>query len=290
MKPFLIKLVLFASLLLTYMGFLYSYNLSVSKSDPKIDLGDCETLIVGDSYLMRALDPEFFEHGRNICQGAEPYALTYWKLQTLLPKNPHVSTVLLGLAHHNISAYNDEKFIDPQWAEEMFKRSYTIGNPLTVETIAVDWRTYVDTVVRQMCLQPKEDHVHYMGKYSNSRQSDTSDLKRAIEGHFFYRGKNAGISAVMRRYLFKIIELCRARKVKIVLVVSPVRRRYLNAIPENFLKEFKGLRGELSQMGVPILAAGGLRLNSKEFLNIDHLNIFGAKKFSPIIARKLGKL
>ena len=60
---------------------------------------------------MTSLNPKLLYNTINISQGAEPYVLTYWKLKEILMLNK-IDTLILGFAPHNISEYNDKKFLN----------------------------------------------------------------------------------------------------------------------------------------------------------------------------------
>jgi hypothetical protein len=290
MKLFLTKIILFFVIFAAYMGVNYKINSAASAVASDLEVENCKILIIGDSYAMRAVDPQMIDGAMNVCQGAEPYFISYWKLKALLERNPDIDTVLLGFSHHNLSAFNDKKLVDPRWAAEMSKRIYAYGDLKALEGVEIDWHVYLKTVFENMCLYPKDDHVHFLGEYKNSRHSDISGVQDAIQKHFYYDGENVGTSSVAVGFLKRIVALCKEKNVKLALLQCPVHELYWQKIPASFRKEFTRVRREMIEEGIVTIRFEGPRLVSKEFLNCDHLNLFGAQKYSRVVKMKLEEI
>ena len=120
MEQFLRKLILFIVLPTVYFAFNASVNYLIYSSQI-VDVGKPNIIVIGDSHPMAAVNTNMLDNAINISRSAEPYVLTYWKLKAIL-KNHIPEILIIGFSPHNISAFNDKKFSDPDWSSEMFKR------------------------------------------------------------------------------------------------------------------------------------------------------------------------
>jgi hypothetical protein len=284
MKRFLRNVALFSFGLLACFVVLYAVNTITSiVNAPRIE---SEILIVGDSHTERSLDPSLFPSAQNISQGAEPYYVTYWKLKKLLPRSS-VQTVLLGFSHHNLSAFNDKKLSDEQWAHELFNRVYTIAAIGSLHGIEVDRSVFYGSKFRNMCLYPKWKHDSYVGRYFNEDVSNLTNPEAPIARHYFMDGSNAGVSEAEIAFLDSIVALTARERIEIILVTSPVHDSYYERVPENFIAGFEEKKRELETSGIVVLDHSRLEFPDDEFYNTDHLNERGATRFSKLISEQI---
>jgi hypothetical protein len=249
-------------------------------SSQKIELNNPRVLIVGDSHPTRSINPEFLSNAVNISQTAEPYILTYWKLQKVLKSNK-TDILVVGFAPHNISAFNDFKFSDSFWSLELFKRSYPIHNFKEIDKVLdVDYAQFVEVYFKNNSFFPKLDHSYYIGEYSNWDVSSISGWKDNIQRHYYRDDKRVGISKVSIDYLESIIDLCQRNDIEVYLVSSPVHPNYYRAIPEDILLAYDSLKKVYTTNTVIFDRTNDFTYPDSLFRNSDHLNNFGAKRFT----------
>lgn len=278
MKRFLTKIFVFLSFPILYFGINMCVNAYVYHHRA-LPVRKNNVLIAGDSHLQKSVNPDYFASAQNISQLGEPYVLTFWKLKQIF-KSAVPDTLLLGFAPHNISAFNDLKFSNDSWSNEMFSRSYPIEEFKTISTIVpVDYKTFYKVLWKQTAFYPKKNHGNYIGKYVNRKTSNVSDYKSAAERHYYEKGMELGISRLSIEYLDSIVMLCRSRNIKLVLVNSPVHQKYSELIPADIRKEYMQLENKYRADRVLIFRASDIYADSL-FLNADHLNEYGAKRFT----------
>ena len=284
MQKFLTK---FAIFVLVYLGLNAGINYAIFQNT-KLKLDGVKTIICGDSHPQRSLYPRRFDAALNISQSAEPYVLTYWKLRYLF-QHHKPDTLLIGFAHHNISAFNDLKFWHPVWAGEMFRRTYLIGNYRSLETVRIDYRKYFDMFVRQMFLYPHMKHITFMGGYANQNTSNISDVKRAISRHYYFRKSELGISDTSILYLDRILKLCKKNDVIPVLIGSPVHRKYFDLIPTEIKQRYTFEKERFKKENLMVLDFTEDVYEDSFYLNADHLNKKGSIHFTDKINLLLKK-
>lgn len=250
-------------------------------------VGKADVLIAGDSHLQKALDPRRFVSAENTCQPAEPYVVTYWKLRYLFQRQaPRV--LLLGFSHHHISAFNDRKFWDAQWATEMFHRVYPIQDFKEVKDLRVDCGEFFKIYFNRMCLYPRTDHFGFLGGYCPAEGTYLGNIQAAIDRHFYFQGQPLGVSEKALRYLDAIVALCRRHGVEPVLVGSPVHPDYYARIPPAFKAHFEADKKRLGGQGVRVLDFTATAWADDFYLDGDHLNQKGAARFTDLVIDFLG--
>jgi len=284
MKKFIKNILFFVSGLMIYFIIILVINLvNISRISPEIN--SSRTLILGDSHTAHALNPDIFKSAQNLSQGAEPYIVTYWKLQKVL-NDIDPDTVIIGFNHYNISGINDLKFSDERWSNTMFKRSFLIEDFNSIkDKIQIDYFTYYKFIFRDLCLFPHKDHIHYIGKYKVANQSYVSNSKERILRHYYVNNINeAEISLINLSYLDSIIEMCFKRDIVPVLVETPVHSSYYKDIPSKHKSYYESLcvRWKANNK-VIIIRGNSLKFDNTRFLDSDHLSPLGSTYFTKYV-------
>lgn len=284
MKLFLKNIIFFAIILCLYFGINYTINyLLIHDKEVNIDVE--KTIVLGDSHMVRAINPKYFFGITNISQNSEPYYVSYWKLKRIV-KNNKIDTVILGYSYHNLSRFNDYKLSDSKWAKEMFRRCYIIKDFSTLDNIKIDFYSYYSEKFKNMCLNPM-NNLTYIGSYQNSNSSSFINLNKTIKRHFHYKSKLNKISINELNHLDKIITLCKLNKIKLILITTPLHETYISKIPNEFLDEFEKYNKKLISQGILVLNYSKVNFDKDEYLNSDHLNTKGSRRFSNMINKAL---
>ena len=279
MNKFLIQSLFFILIPTVWFGFNYLLN-HYKYSHQNISLKTDQLLIIGDSHPLMGLNPEKFVSAENIAQFAEPYVITFWKLKKMLVSTK-LDSVIIGFAPHNISAFNDYKFSDEKWSYEMFRRSYQIGNLASIEDkIPIDYFTYFKVIFKENCLYPKKNNVHYIGKYNNSKLSNVSNWNDVINLHYYKDSIQLGVSEVSKSFLDSIVNICKQNSINLTFVNPPIHTNYLKHIPKNIITEYDFLKKKYDDSDILIIDKGEDIYPDSFFLDADHLNSYGADRFT----------
>lgn len=278
MKGFLKKIFWFAFLFVLYSTVNYSLNSYFIHSGNYFK--SARIVIMGDSHTQTAINPVLFDSAINISQSAEPYVVTYWKLLELVHR-VKIDTLVLGFSYHNISGYNDKKFIDKKWAKMLFERTYSIGNFKAInKKIEIDRVALLKERFINMCIYPRRIHDNFIGYYKELEQGNLLDHEMVTKAHFYYDNKNAGISEISIEYLDSIINTCAENQIELFLAKTPLQKNYISNIPLNIFNRFEKEKEQLKDRGIKIIEMENERFGKEEFYNSDHLNFSGAIKYS----------
>jgi hypothetical protein len=249
-------------------------------SNTSVKLSNFSILIIGDSHSQTSLNPDLFLDAKNIAQSKEPYALTFWKLKHILQSNK-IDTLLIGFSHHNISSFNDYKFSDKKWSNQLFKRCYVIEDFHSIkQKIHVDYFDFYKIMIQQTCIYPKVNHFNFIGSYRSHDRSNISDSIESSSRHYMRNNQELGVSEISISYLDSIISLCNHNSITPIIIVSPVHKSYYKRIPKEISIRFETILNDLDAEGVIVIDKSNSIYYDNEFYNSDHLNTKGSFRFS----------
>jgi hypothetical protein len=252
----------------------------------KVESKETEILIVGDSHPRRCINPELLNNSLNICQSAEPYLITFWKLKALIEK-VKPEKIIIGFAPHNISNFNDLKFSHERWRSEMFERSYLIEEFKLVINLKIKLYQYYLFLLKQFCLFPRLNHIHYIGNHEQSNESDISNVNKTINKHYYFDNHEPGISEISINFLDSMIKLCKTHHITPILINTPVHNSYKEKIPNIIQNRYDVEILKWRNKGITIFNNNSEKYLDKYFYNSDHLNDSGATIFTKILKEKL---
>jgi len=144
----------------------------------------------------------------------------------------------------------------------------------------VDKKAFYETRFKYMCLYPRFQPFDFSGGYSNTTYSNLSGIDEVIRRHYTYENAETDISASSLLYLDSIISLCNQKRVKIIVVTTPMHTSYLKQIPEKFIYGYEIEKNKLRTKGIDVLNCGNENYADNLYLNPDHLNKTGAEIFT----------
>lgn len=287
-KKFILTIISFIALLCCYFILIFVINLNAIE---KVNLGQYDTLIVGDSGLGASLNPNKLNSTQNICQNSEPYFITYLKLKYIIEKNVKLDTIIIGFGNHNISNYNEYKLIDEFWKNRMFNNYYLLANDIiNIKDLKIDYINFFLVYSRNMFLIPKSNHhKKFIGEYKELiGQSESTNYQKVINKVYFH--KDYGVSELSISYLDSIVDYSNKNNITPILLSSPVPISYYNLIPSNVKERYHKLKQRYTEDGIHVFDLTKSQNNSDFFYNEDHLNSEGSKIFTEEVKRILSKL
>jgi hypothetical protein len=178
------------------------------------------------------------------------------------------------------SAYNDYKFSNIKWSNEMFRRIYSIEAFSEIGSrIQINYADYYKILWKQIGFYPQMNHSNYIGQFSNYKKSDLAGYKSAIDNHYYKNNKKLDVSNTAVSYLDSIITICKNHNITTVLVSNPVHIKYLNEIPAEIMTTYRLLKEKYDTQAIIIDKTEQYYPDSL-FLNADHLNWYGATVFT----------
>jgi len=283
---------------------------------PDLRLGEpVRTLIIGASHGACAFDPAAFTgpvfgETESVARHGELVFFTRHKLRALLDANPQVTMLIMAFAPIHLAEWQDRELFDgtaasrshfmnyfmlvdeagraelDAWSADYVLASlkYGGGFPLGYMADAVLYLHHL-----RGTLTP--DHYPFFGGYTGLDGSHLKPrLTQAILRKYFERdGEVAGESELALESLWGVLELAKARGLRLVLVNTPVHADFRAGVPESFRVHYdevvERIRREFPF--VLFLDQEALDLPDDQYLDADHLNRAGGQRFSIEMAGRI---
>lgn len=285
MKVFIRNISLFCGIifipLIIFSFYIFYANYKLA-ADYKIE-SNINTLVIGDSHTQKAINDRYFPNAINLSQSSECFIYSYSKLLEILKHHPNIKTVLLGCSFHSFSSYYDE-FVFGKYGAETSARYFFIM-PLTLK---LEFLLKNNNLTGRYLLQilsngitnlgVRSGQYSFLGNYEAYRTSvklSEQSIRKRVNTHYFQQGKMDGFSSLNVYYLSKVVELCKERKIKLILLNTPMHKYYIENVPDKFKDKFYSL---IKSKKLNLIEFEKLKLDDSCFLpDGDHVNEEGAR-------------
>jgi hypothetical protein len=195
-------------------------------------------------------------------------------------KHNKIDTLLLGFSYQNISAFNDYKFSDAPWCDELLGRTYSLISINQYEGLQLNKISYYRSLLKNMLLFPKQYHSLFMGSFDkrdNELNLKKSNLNTVIKKHYYKNGNELHQSTSSLQYLDSIKEFSESRNIKLILVNTPLHASYRALIPQNIVSGFEQVKSTLINEGIMVVDYSQTPMEDNCYADYDHLNYKGAQ-------------
>jgi len=278
MKNFLVQtfLALLVSLLATGAFYFLSNYLIEKRARFAVDKTK-SLIILGHSHPEMAYNDSLIPSAKNVASAAEAYFYSYHKLKKILPQNSQIKTVLIECTNNQfIASTNDwiwgdkmpfrvpkyNPFLDWEEKSMLFQK-----NPIPF--INANRSSMKANFERIIALNL--DYTSDMGGYG----SNNHVLTDSVSGDLLVPVDEER-SELNMRYLRKMIDYCKKRGVEVYLVRSPTLGEYYKIYPNQDFQD--ALNTYFND--VPFLDFSGYKLHYSDFIDYEHMNRKGARRYS----------
>jgi hypothetical protein len=246
MNLFLKKIALFISIafLLVTALVLSVFLFTDRDSDYAIDSGITD-LYIGDSRIELAINDSLLPNSLNLGANSESYYYSYYKLEKILRNNNSIRRVFLGIGHHSFSSFYDRS-VTGKFAEATAPRYFNLlpsqeklriinaeeGNKFKL------LRNYITEGLAKIFHAKKN---RYVGEFTNKLTTSIAKaniIDKRAQFHYYTNKNLNGYSDQNIAYLKKIIALCAAKNMELIVLSTPQHAHYKNQIPPNFRAKF----------------------------------------------------
>jgi hypothetical protein len=283
MKKFLLRLLVFSALVsFGYAAALVGIVFLNQRALPNCRLErPVDSIIIGDSHPMWAIDDSGIEGLRNIALNAEGYKYSYGKLRHLLATEKGIKRIYIGFSYHNLGGYYDDyifgssfsgfierylSILKPADYAQVFAANPTKAADFTQRILQRGWRSALN---RRCTLY---------GNFPNEPMTATfrfASMEKRIVEQFYAQGKVAPPSESNYQYLRALVELSREHQLDIVMLKTPLHKAYVERVPAEYRKRYQDF---LQENGLKSYGFEDLELTDAQVLpDGDHLNLDGAR-------------
>jgi hypothetical protein len=265
MKTFLFQVSIFMLIVVALVcGNLFLLSKTSFKIPP-----DKHIIVIGDSFTECAIDDAQIPHFLNISQSASAYLYSFCKLRKFFEENHHIDTVLLSFHYHGLTKESEDRWL----FSDLFM------NDKIPKTLLLFQRNELGIFPKTAILQAAFKSISVFSfrlRYESLNLGGHLHLdKNNLQTDIFPTSTDTVIGIYQKEYLLKIVELCRAKNVELILIATPTYK------PD--------LYGELGKVyafyntylqGIKYLDYSAFPLADSCYADIPHLNYKGAAIFS----------
>jgi hypothetical protein len=247
----------------------YQYHSTLSQIHT---IGAYNTLLMGDSQIQRINPENFTSSTYNFASMGEHYYFTYNKLKLITDfKDSNLKQVVVGFSPHNLAPVFCKLFdhSTPEGSKSLRRYFYFIRGSafITIE------ERFEIVNLRNLFHAKTDWGGYFKSSYSNP---DTFNINKTLEMHF--GGNTYGVCESQIEYLNKIIELCKAKKINLVLLTTPYHPYYRIRLDNGYLTTYKDLLAKYDDL--TIINYLDDEIDPDWMSDANHLNVKGSEYYS----------
>lgn len=246
-------------------------------------------LVFGHSHPETAFNDSLISDFYNLAQSGESYFYTYQKAKEIFKQNDSIETVFIEFTNNQINEEMDLWI----WGDKYINNRYPIYSSfMSVDDNKLLLKNNFEGFYNVFSISSKNkflriimndfDFIEEVGGYNylirNKTDSLLNNIKEVDKSSFtvFSKINEPEISEFNLLYLSKLINLCDKNNIRVVLIRSPLHKKYSGYRNENVYQEI--LTTYFSD--VEYLDLSKFFVPDEEFGDLEHLNYKGAQKFS----------
>jgi hypothetical protein len=244
--------------------------------------GPVNSIVIGDSHTMWAIDDREIPGVRNISLNAEGYKYSYLKLRHLLETEKGIEKIYIGFAYHNLAGYYDDYITGPIFDEYVgrYLSVLSLGDYLELaEARPWGFPELTRRMVKEGWRAGLRGRCELYGTFPEEHMTQTFDLasaKKRIVSQFYAGGKVVGRSDSNYEYLQKLVDLSRQFGLEVIMLSTPLHPEYEKSVPEEYRQAYQDF---IRKNGLSVYRFEDLELGDEDFLpDGDHTNRRGAAR------------
>ena len=211
--------------------------------------------------------------------------------------NSNVDTVYLTIGHHTIMSENENNI-----ANKMFLGSYMpiVDIDQYIQSLPININMVKYYLIFKLgllhsaslnyslkALKNRNEYYNYLflGNYLAKQGNNLTEetINSTIERH--YKDRTPDINNIATVSLDKIIALCKESEKELIILITPINKKYSKQIPKEVKQTFRKLLTDLQQNNTEVYDFSSLQMPDENFGDGDHLNEVGATRFTQKIIR-----
>ncbi len=262
-----------------------------------------QVMALGSSQMKNAFNPALSEkEAINFASTSQHHNEDFQILQQTRERLPNLQYILLEVSYNHLELPHHPS---NYWKNSIYLKYYGVN--------AFDRTTYFND--KLVYLSNPEFYSlklmkHYIYKTDNAKFNeygfDTNNYdgaftklnynEKEIASHSFriLNSKSLRIFKTNTAYLYKMLEYCRSENLKVIICTVPLYKTYLKErTPEIFHRRdsiLQEIKKKYNNVSVLNEESDTLQFKVKDFVNENHLNPKGAKKFTELVNKMIDSL
>lgn len=241
---FLLPLLLITTIFLLWTVII---SKSVLESSLQFELPQNKSILfAGDSHIVGAIPDSLYLNSINIGLRSESYYHTYHKLKYFIGKQ-QINKIYLGFSYHNLASYYDS-FIDGPFSSQISSRLFFIL-PFKEKMRVLFWNNknlfdFIKDLNKNSKLlklnitNSKSNFIDGFDIFHNNTIFSEKTCALRINAQFFNDGKVSRFAKFNLIYFNAIIEMCFEKEIELILLTTPLHKKYIQKVPKVYISEF----------------------------------------------------
>jgi len=256
-----------------------------------------KTLILGNSHLNSAIIPSQMESAFNLTNSSQSLEYDSWLLSCYIKNCPNLETVLLSLDYHNLFYTEYEKANDKNNCLPIYYHIY-MDYPkhvcLPKYCLELSCPRFLcgkveDYIISRLKRTTYDFRCDSLGRFGSNLKNQRLMHERFIKKDIIRTSKIEVGNAVVQNteYINKIVNTCKSRKIRLVLISTPFWHVYNENIDTKRLSEFylfaNYIKSKYKVEYYDFRDDDRISYNGDFFKDSHHLSDFGADKFTKML-------
>lgn len=243
----------------------------LDKSFKNAELRDYNLVVLGNSRLYCGINPdEFSKPTFNFSHNNDSYNQLYYKLLWLEKKNKNIDYLILGVDYFQFGIFSDTRnyvyndYLGKEYSDDYPKKNYYISY-------------YKDLMRKEkiLALFKSQEGKHALkdnGQY----------VRYGIPKNEEFLKRDYSANPLQKKYFEKILDYCNEKRIKVFLVMPPLREAELNNYSSNEVTDFNAyLNKYVDNENVWYFNfSNDKSYKWNDFIDFTHLNQKAAERFS----------
>lgn len=271
-----------------------------------------EVLITGSSLVTLGINPSIIPNSENVAMAAEPFVVSFFKLRDIISDSTNLKRVIISTSIQEISNQDEVFCGSKSVVVEMFSRLSCLKKSISLKDLKlfnVDkfsfWEVFIRNRVfpnytfikRYFAKQESRcgnEHLLHITGYEQGSDFNQGNIggigynvERFIERQFRDDGAGNINSKVNFSYIDSINNLCASKRIELITVGMPISKQLYDKIPDCYKKEYLELKNHITSLSNTKFLDYTQMGEKKWFVDIVHLNGFGATSLTTILNNDL---
>jgi hypothetical protein len=269
---------------LLILALVVSNYVILKKADFKLS-PNINKIMLGNSQPECAYNDSLITDFKNLSNAGETYFYNYLKLKPLLEQNKQIDTVFIEFSTPNILKREDQKI----WRSRFLIHSLPLylsfseikDHKLIFTKNTAGYHQAVLKGLQNNITRIVNSNYNFKDSIGGYRYLKRQKIKQILDTltlrtkpQFVLKQEQTSNYDLL--YLEKIIQICQQKNISVILVRSPYHQKFIGNIYETSFQEMK--QNRFSK--IPFVDFKDFSLTDHQFGDLQHLNNFGATKFS----------
>ncbi|HTN68762.1 MAG TPA: hypothetical protein VLZ33_04800 [Dysgonamonadaceae bacterium] len=245
LKHTLFKRLLILAVIFIILLVLFLFATTLKAKSFKVN-DDITEIYLGDSHVRYAINDKLLTHSLNLGNSSESTYLSYFKLRQILNKNPNIKKLNLGFSYHNISKYYDDYTFGKYSNSVAPNYFYILPYEEQLKMMKRNFKrvTLFLAHVLKSGIKSWFNKNTFEGGYENSYTDVVAieaSMDERLKLQYYTSDKLQSFSLLNITYFNKIVELCKDKNIKLVLLNTPMHSYYRPKVPKKFTEKYNSI-------------------------------------------------